>query len=259
VESVLPRMRDGRQAFFLFLPEGEDPDSIVRKEGSAGFEARLGAATSLSDFFFAEHTREVNLETLEGRARLAERAKPQLNAIPDGAFRDLMFQRLAELAKLNAPAAAPSAQPAPVRRAPPRGAPAPKQSLVRAAITLLLQQPSLAEAMQPPYMFAELRQPGVPLLVELIAMARARPGIGTGAILEHFAGREEEAALQKLALAELPGDGSVLAEEFLDTLQQLDRQTRQQRIDELNDKLKAGALSAAEGLELRELLGARSR
>jgi DNA primase len=259
VESVLPRMRDGRQAFFLFLPEGEDPDSIVRKEGSAGFEARLQQATSLSDFFFAEHTREINLETLEGRARLAERAKPQLQQIPDGAFRDLMLQRLAELARLNAAAPAPAAQPAPARRAPPRGAPAPKQSLVRAAITLLLQRPSLAEAMQPPYMFAELRQPGIPLLVELIAMARARPGIGTGAILEHFAGREEEAALQKLALVELPGDGSAWAEEFLDTLQQLDRQTRQQRIDELNDKLKAGALSQHESVELRELLGARSR
>jgi DNA primase len=260
VESVLPRMRDGRQAFFLFLPEGEDPDSIVRKEGSAGFEARLQQATSLSDFFFAEHTREVNLETLEGRARLAERAKPQLQQIPDGAFRDLMLQRLAELARLNAPAAAPAAEPhRPVRRAPPRGAPAPKQSLVRAAITLLLQQPSLAESMQPPYMFAELRQPGIPLLVELIAMARARPGIGTGAVLEHFAGREEEAALQKLALVELPGDGSAWAEEFLDTLQQLDRQTRQQRIDELNAKVRAGTLSPGESVELRELLGARSR
>jgi DNA primase len=259
VESVLPRMRDGRQAFFLFLPEGEDPDSIVRKEGSGGFEARLEQATPLSDFFFAEHTREVKLDTMEGRARLAERAKPQLAQIPDGAFRDLMFQRLAELARLNAPAAAPAPAPAPPRRAPPRGAPPPKQSLVRAAITFLVQQPALADSMQPPYLFAELRQPGVPLLVELIAIARARPGIGTGALLEHFAGREEEAALQKLALVELPGDGSAWAEEFLDALAQLDRQTRQQRVDELNDKLKAGVLSQPESEELRELLGARSR
>src|SRR4249919_2020162 len=260
VESVLPRMRDGRQAFFLFLPEGEDPDSIVRKEGSGGFEARLEQATSLSDFFFAEHTREIKLESLEGRARLAERAKPQLATIPDGAFRDLMFQRLSELARLSTPTAAPAPErSAPARRAPPRGAPPPKQSLVRAAITFLVQQPALAETMQPPHLFAELRQPGIPLLVELIATARSRPGIGTGALLEHFAGREEEAALQKLALVELPGDGSAWAEEFLDALAQLDRQTRHQRIDELNDKLKAGALGPHESDELRELLGTRSR
>ena len=113
--------------------------------------------------------------------------------------------------------------------------------------------------MQPPHLFAELRQPGIPLLVELIALARARPGISTGALLEHFEGREESHALQKLAVQEMPGDGSSWAEEFLDALAQLDRQTRQQRIDELNDKLKAGVLSPPEGDELRELLGSRSR
>src|SRR4029079_1789365 len=51
VESVLPRMRDGRQAFFLFLPDGEDPDSLVRAEGQDGFEQRLTRATPLSEFF----------------------------------------------------------------------------------------------------------------------------------------------------------------------------------------------------------------
>jgi DNA primase len=139
---------------------------------------------------------------------------------------------------------------------PARGAPAPKQSLVRAAITLLLQRPALAEAMQPPHLFAELRQPGIPLLVELIALARARPGIGTGALLEHFAGREEEAALQKLASVELPGDGSSWAEEFLDALAQLDKQTRLQRIEELQQKPQR---SPHENDELRELLGALGR
>src|SRR5690606_32685668 len=78
VESVLPRMRDGRQAFFLFLPDGEDPDTIVRKEGAAGFDARLREATPLSQFLFDSLGAEVDLRTLEGKGRLAERAKPLL-------------------------------------------------------------------------------------------------------------------------------------------------------------------------------------
>ncbi|HVR81443.1 MAG TPA: DNA primase, partial [Luteimonas sp.] len=73
VESVLPRMKDGRQALFLFLPEGEDPDTIVRKDGADGFDARLREATPLSEFFFAEMAKDVNLGTLDGKARLAER------------------------------------------------------------------------------------------------------------------------------------------------------------------------------------------
>jgi DNA primase len=93
LESVLPRMRDGRQAFFLFLPEGEDPDTIVRSEGAAGFDRAWQQATPLSEFFFAELGREPG--HLDGKARLAERAGRCSAQMPDGAFRDLMRQRLA--------------------------------------------------------------------------------------------------------------------------------------------------------------------
>ncbi len=143
LESVLPRMKDGRQAFFLFLPDGEDPDTIVRKEGAEAFNERLKQATPLSQFFFDELTREINLGTLDGRARLAERAKPMLAQIPDGAFGDLMKQQLAQLTGLggNAPSVrAPMPQRQPQRAIQPVA----RRSLVRGAIAVLLQQPSLA-------------------------------------------------------------------------------------------------------------------
>ncbi len=255
VESILPRMRDGRQAFFLFLPEGEDPDSIVRQEGSAGFDARLAAATSLSEFFFAELSKDVNLGSLEGKARLAERAKPYLANIPDGAFRDLMQQRVTELTGVGARAASDN-QASPSAMRPSRGAPAPKRSLVRTAIALLLQQPQLALAIEPPYLFGVLRQPGIALLIELIGLVRERPDIGTGAILEFFAEREEGAALQKLASQSFPGDETAWRGEFLDALIQLDKQTRRQRVDELNARIgEVGmtGLSDGEKAELRDL------
>src|SRR5690606_26513742 len=143
LESVLPRMKDGRQAFFLFLPEGEDPDTIVGKEGAAGFDARLREAVPLSRFLFDSLAAEVNLGTLEGKGRLAERAKPLLAQIPDGAFADLMRQRLTELTGVGARASSPETHvPAQRARAPSRGTPAPRRSLVRAAIALLLQRPA---------------------------------------------------------------------------------------------------------------------
>jgi DNA primase len=256
LESVLPRMRDGRQAFFLFLPDGEDPDTIVRKEGATGFDQRLAQATPLSTFFFDELSKDVNLAGMEGKARLAERAKPLLAVIPDGAFRDLMQQRLTELTGVGQrPTPSQPTQATPSMRGR-SGTPAPKISLVRAAIGLLLQQPSLAEAIEPPYLFGILRQPGIPLLMELIELARERPGIGTGALLEHFAEREEGAALQKLAMQDLPGNPANWRKEFLDALAQLDKQTRQQRIDELQARIQEvgmSGLSATEKAELREL------
>ncbi len=259
VESILPRMRDGRQAFFLFLPDGEDPDSIVRTEGAAGFEQRLQAATTLSEFFFAEQGKDVNLGSLEGKARLAERAKPYLAQIPDGAFRDLMRQRVTELTGVGATPAAATAAPAQRRTAsPPRGGrgAAPKRSLVRTAIELLLQQPSLVRQMQPPHVFAALRQPGIGLLLELIEVVRERPDIGTGAILEHFAEREESGALAKLAIAEVLVAPETWAHEFIGALKSLDMETLRQREADLKQRLVEvglSGLSPAEQDELRSL------
>lgn len=253
LESALPRMRDGRQAFFLFLPEGEDPDSIVRKDGAAGFEARLQHAVPLSEFLFAELGKDVKLTSLDGRARLAERARPLLAQIPDGVFRDLMHARLTELTGANianAKAETPHLQPP----APSRMSTAPRRSLVRSAITLLLQDPTLALDVVWPPLFSALRQPGVGLLVELIAVVRERPRITTGALIEHLAGREEESALRKLALQALPGDAGKWSEEWRGALQQLDQQTLQQRLEELRAQQMNTGLSGEEKDELRALL-----
>jgi len=255
MESVLPRMRDGRQAFFLFLPEGEDPDTIVRHEGAAGFDARLQQATPLSQFFFDELSNDVNLATLDGKARLAERAKPLLAQIPDGAFGDLMQQRLTELTGVGARNAAPQTH-VPVQRPSQAASGTPRRSLVRSAIALLLQRPAIGLAVTPPFAFAQLRQPGVELLMEMLDTIHARPDIATGALLEHFAEREESGALQKLASQAIPGDDAGWRADLLGAIEQLDAQTLQQRREELQSRL--AELSETEKQELRALLSARS-
>ncbi len=251
VESVLPRMRDGRQAFFLFLPEGEDPDSIVRSEGGEGFEQRLKSATPLSEFFFAELGNDVNLASIDGKARLAERARPMLGRIPDGAFRDLMLGELDRLANVrihvNTPAAAGAS----------RGNKPAQRTLVRTVVALLVQHPDFATAIEPPYLFSTLRQPGIPLLVELIGLCRSHPDLSCAGVLEHFREREEVRALQKLSVMEFPGDVEAQRAEFLDALIQLDRQTGQQRLDDLLTKKREGALDEQEKQELKALHAGR--
>lgn len=256
LESVLPRMKDGRQAFFLFLPDGEDPDTIVRKEGADAFDARLKQGTPLSQFFFDELSREINLGTLDGKARLAERAKPMLAQIPDGAFGDLMKQELARLTGIGstATAAAPTARP-PMRN---NAVPAQKRSLVRAAIAILLQQPSLAMSLDGHHAIGGLRLPGIELLVELLSLVQQRPDISTGALLEHFNDREEQAALHKLAAQALPGDEAMWAQELQDAVLQLEKQLLTQRLDELQAKQRQQGLDDTDKYELRELLKARA-
>lgn len=248
VEAALPRMKEGRQAFLLMLPDGEDPDSIIQHEGLEKFEARLAQAMPMSEYFFEALSKELRLDTLEGKAKLAERCKPQLATIPEGAFRDLMFARLAELSQVERK---PDASPATrlqragtiARKDPP------KPSLVRMAISLLVQQPALIANLEPPYLFATLRQPGIPLLMELIALCKARPDIATPGILQSFEGREEGAILHKLILKDLLVSDN-WKQEFLGAVERLNRQTMQQRIDDLRAKEKEQPLSDAESREL---------
>ena len=255
LESVLPRMKDGRQSFFLFLPDGEDPDSLVRQEGVDGFDARLRDATPLSEFFYASLSADVNLGSLDGKARLAERCKPLLAQIPDGAFGDLMRQRLTELTGVGARASTPQTHVPAQRASQATASGAQKPSLVRSAITHLLHRPGFALDLQPPFRFAVLRQPGIELLSELVLLVRERPDINTGALLEHFEGREELGALQKLAAHALPGEDAALRQVFLDNIVRLDAEALQQRREELQARI--ASLDEAEKAELRDLLQAR--
>ena len=95
------------------------------------------------------------------------------------------------------------------------------------------------------------------LVLELLALVHARPDITTGALLEHFAERDEAAALQKLAMQELPGDEDGWRQEVLDAAVQLEKQMLQQRLDELQAKQRNIGLDEADKYELRTLLQAR--
>jgi len=254
LESVLPRMRDGRQAHFLFLPDGEDPDTLVRKEGKDGFEKRMKESMPMSEYFFEELSRDVDVSRLDGRARLAERARPLIAKLPDGAFRDLMGQ---ELERRTGAKAVLEPEPTPARQSQMRPANV-QRSLVRSAITLLLAQPGLADEVEPPYAFLRLDRPGVNLLAELIDVARARPGINPAVLVEYFLDRPEYASLQKLMQAETVGDADMQRVEFLGSLAQMQRQAMTQRREYLIGRSREGVLDDTEKAELRVLLAARS-
>ena len=252
LESALPRLRDGRQAYFLFLPDGEDPDSLVRKEGKDGFEQRIKQAMPLSDYFFNELSRDVEMGSLDGRARLAERARPLIAKLPDGAFRDLMAQ---ELEKRSGASAMLQADPA-AHRAMQRPV-AVQRSLVRSAISLLLAQPGLADLVEKPYRFLRLDKPGVELLAELLDIARSRPGINPAMLVEHFAERPEHPSLQKLMATLSVGEPESQRLEFVSALERMEHQSLIQRRDFLSAR--RGELSDDEKAELRTLLPLREQ
>lgn len=101
LENTLPSMTDGRQVKFLFLPEGQDPDSLVRQIGKERFEQEIEQATPLEEYFFRTLAEGLNMHSMEGRARFSKLAAPQLHRLPTGVYRELMFQQLSRQTGLS--------------------------------------------------------------------------------------------------------------------------------------------------------------
>jgi DNA primase len=262
LENALPVLSEGRQINFMFLPEGEDPDTLVRQEGKDGFEVRVTGAISFSDYFFGELAQAVDMSTIDGRARLVEQAKPLLAKLPDGVFKHMMAARLAEIANVDRAAltdlgpgrAAPSPRPKTAVSAR-GGAATPMQQ----AIQLLLHRPSLVSLLEDGVVLEGLDQPGLPLLRQLVELLRENPQLSCGAIVERW--REETAGRHLAALASRP---LVLPEEGLETqfravLENLSALRDEQRWEHLLAKVRLGTATDAEKREYSELSSGKGR
>jgi DNA primase len=267
LENALPTMQDGHQISFLFLPDGEDPDSLVRKEGAEQFERRIGGALPLSDYLIGHLSEQVDMSSLDGRARMAELARPLMKRTPDGIYKDLLTGRLAEAVGIDesrlAGLLAGDRPHEPTFRAATRGEarpPSPRSSLVRQAITLIVHHPAASRhVVVPPEMVAlELR--GIPLLLELLEVAQTCPDITTAGLLERWRDRPEYPHLMGLTSVEgLVSDDAAPAV-LHDTLQRLThREGTGRRTEALLLKARSEGLDEEEKAELRILLGETAR
>ncbi|RLK48224.1 DNA primase [Alkalispirillum mobile] len=226
VENSLPAMREGRSVEILLLPEGEDPDSLVRAEGPEAFRGRLEAETRpLAEYSLEALAEGLKPDTVDDRARLVQRALPLVQRLPVGIYRDFYIEKLAELAHTRVerieqalqqssagarePARPPMERPRTAGRGR-TGSAMVRRTPVRQALTLLLQRPALAEQAGP---LDELHGdlPGLELLRQILEIARDHPDVSTAGLLQRFQGHPQETALWRLATWELPG-GDVAAE-----------------------------------------------
>ncbi|MEM9690735.1 MAG: DNA primase, partial [Pseudomonadota bacterium] len=260
METALPLIRDGRQVHFVFLPDGHDPDTYVNEHGTQAFVDLLDNGTAMSDYLIEDLATQVDLETVDGRARLAELAKPLLGRVTTGVYRELLLQSLAEKVGLSAAKldsmikpSAPSkrAEAASVRRATPSGK---SPSVVRRAITLLLNHPRSGQALDANRLDG-VDRPGVDLLVRLIETTQSEPTISTAGLLERWRHDEQGRHLGKLAATELPDDHDFDPEtELVACITQLETAGRKDRIDLLIKKQRVEPLSDDEKAELRGLM-----
>jgi DNA primase len=248
LNTALPHLSEGREARFLFLPEGEDPDTLVRKEGPDGFSARIRQAQPLSAFLYARLSSDVDVASLDGRARLASRARPMLAQLPPGPFRELMQQRLTELTGVAATAAPRRPlQPLPGRMVVGTIPPA------RRAIALLLRQPEVASRPDLPDGWRDAPVPEVDLLARLVDLASARPDIPPAALIERWEDPELRHHLSNLQALRLDLIDDDVPEHFLGTLRRLAELARRAEVERLLRKNDLTSLTENEKARLREI------
>ncbi|MDZ4299235.1 MAG: DNA primase [Moraxellaceae bacterium] len=264
LENALPMVGDDVNLRFLFLPEGEDPDSLVRREGADLFRARMQAdAITLTELLFTHLSEDLDLSTLEGRSRLASTSLPLIAQMPDSLFRSLVIQSLSERTQLSQdlinsqlviaaskPKPPTEPQPAPnqasrneterksFQRVPSQRPERPRlRTLSAQVIALILRQPELVARWRED-MYRGLADEFTPLLLRLRDDISANPQLSLAAILGRWHGTEQGDALATIAATDLLPSHEQPELEVVDIEHQLNLRALQAELDILTEQLR---------------------
>jgi len=256
LESSLAHLNSGLDASFIFLPEGHDPDSLVRKEGRPQFLERLKNAMPLNTFFIETLTHEKDNSTLAGKSQLVNAAKPYLLKMSDGPYKQLMLDELARLTRIEPHRidqlmkehSTPNVQNENkhITRSP-----------VRVAIALLLQHPELyaeCESLVPPDMLDAQKQR---VLKTLMQQVREHPAITTAQLVEAWRDTPLFEAISKLAAWEHQVPDNALKNELIDIVYFLAKQNREKLVQHLIKKAHEKGLTEDERHSLQKMLQRR--
>ncbi len=280
LETCLPALQDGYQVSFLFLPDGEDPDTMVKKVGKEGFEKLVKEAMPLPEFLLESLKQQADLNRLDGRAKLGKLAKPLLEKMQGGVLKTLVVERVAALTQVAttdlAPQAPQTQEPAFQSGSPgnsggrgkwqkggwknqrPPQAPRPNSlTPVRRAVSLLLQFPKYHAEFKVLGPIADSQVRGVGMVHQLRGAAEACDAPTTATMLERYRDESYAGTLLQLAnhqhnnieelneveaLQLIRANNAKIIEEF--NAAELGR--AEQALESLNRKAKLGALNDEE-------------
>ncbi len=247
-QQTIPLFKDGLEAKFLFLPQGEDPDSLIRTRGKEIFLQYVNDGDSISNFIFSKLSEDIDTRTPSGKARLAQISKPLLEKFPNGVFKKLIFEELEK--KVGLPISY-TANPDKLKKS--NAATNNKATPVRLAVAALLHQPSLSLDIESLSLLERCQLPGVPLLTKIIRIWKSEPELSHAALIERFRDQPEEQQIQKL-MSWSPPELIEPEKALKDALTWIERKTQSSRVQELIDKESTAGLTEDERQELNQLL-----
>lgn len=270
MKCCLSSMKEGRRVRFALLPDGTDPDSLVRSKGVNAFLVRLQHAQPLSDFLFDNLTKELDLTHIDGRAQLINLAKPLLEQLPAGIFQQMMWDRLGELSGFapdrirNIPHAPTVYQkkdhfisnfPNAISKSS-----LPLVSPAIRAVAILVHKPMLVSELKNMEALNGLDVAGISLLCEVVNILTNQPHISKEALMEQLAVQCAEVVKWdelNAIVQHVPVDG--MEQELMGAIQRLEERAHEKALEHILGKAKMGELSESEKVHLKKLLDKREQ
>ncbi|EGY29427.1 DNA primase, catalytic core [Candidatus Regiella insecticola 5.15] len=258
--TALPYLNDGRQLRFMFLPEGEDPDTLIRREGKTAFEQLIDQAQPLSKFLFETLMLQVDLSSPDGRAKLSTLALPLINQVPGETLRLYLRQELGHKLGIPDDSLLDKLIPRQVVASNTYRRPQIKPTTMRILIALLVQHPHLAASVPSLQGIKQAKLAGLPLFIELVETCLAQPDLNTGQLLEQYRDNKYSKQLEKLAIWNDIEIKEIVETTFLDALHHLFDSALEERLEILIARARtAQGLSAEERQEVRLINEARGK
>ena len=255
---TLPIIRDGNSASFLFLPEGEDPDSLVRKEGQEGFERSIEQARGLAEFFIEGLSQRHRVHNQTGRTQLAREGMSMLQGMEPGLLRNHLIEELSRITRIHQQQLNNLLKSTPDARTKQDNRQQLQVTPIRLGLYALINQPSLAKHAENTEFLATLDIPGIGIVREVLEILRQNPQLSTASLLERWRGRDEQQHLSRLMEWSPPGsDEQTLSTLFNDAMEQLRKRHGEQGLEFLLRKAEQESLSDEEKKRLRELLASQ--
>ncbi len=254
LETALPYLNDGCQLRFIFLPDGEDPDTLVRKEGKEAFEKRIEEALPLSVFLFNTLQRQVEMKSPEGRTKLGRDALPLINQVPGKTLQLYLRQQLGNKLGILDDRQLDWLLPKKEEKAKIYRPPKLKQTTMRILIGLLLQNPQLATLVTELDGLMSSKMTGVPIFVELIKIYQAQPDLTTGQLLELYRDNKLGLQLETMVRWNHMIVEDKIEETFIDTLTTLYSHILEEMLESLIAKSRFRRLTVEERNEVYTLI-----
>ncbi len=254
LESTFSNLDKDITANFVFLPEGQDPDSLVRAEGKEAFLIRVKDAEPMHQFFFNTLIQDVDISLFTGKNRLIIKAKPYLIKMAESPYKQMLINELARITHIDPHRIIQLIADTTGKLLTDNKNNNANRTPMRLAIAILLQHPEIYTECKEQILKISHNINKFRVLTEIISHIANNPKINTASLVEKWRDTPLFDSINELAGFTHNVPQNALCAEFVDIIAFMNKQENENKIQQLIEKSRKLSLTDSDKEELQKLL-----